>query len=631
MPQPDPRSGSRSLVLVVLACSLVGRCLDAFSHPSLAYLPFVVALFVLPGWYASGRLRDPWERYRWLLLGIQAALTLVPFALFGDHWVGGVSGLLAGLVLVVLPSRVAWRLYAALLILELALWSEVGLPYEPTVSAVTWLFVAFINQSLIVFGLSRLADIVEELDANRYALARAEVGQQRLTATRHLRGTVQRRLHRIGDLLESGLAEPTEARWRELVGEAGKVARAAGADARRLALDLPEEAKVGNAVVQRDLVAPRLAKWITVGVLVVYAAQYLVNVAVPYGSYHTGWLVSSGAACVAVAVVVLQIRHSTASDGVLRPAGWRWTLTALAVLSLVFYPKAGASSFGLLAFVAARGLLLIQGRARWLLFGAVVVTLPALAVLDPSQVPQSRAWSVYATAIVSATSLLIYGLAQLTRAAGELHEAQRRIADVARVAERLRLARDAHDVLGLGLSTIALKTDLAAALLEHDPDRSRQETVQALHLTKLVGSDVEAVSGNRVSLTMDAEVATARGSLAAAGVRTEIDVGPARHDVDVLAPVLREAVTNILRHSRATQCLIRLTQDDGGSSLVVSNDGVLKASGGEPGRGLVNMSERLHAVRGTLNTRIDGDAFTLTALVPCTGARSHDQVPELQT
>ena len=162
-------------------------------------------------------------------------------------------------------------------------------------------------------------------------------------------------------------------------------------------------------------------------------------------------------------------------------------------------------------------------------------------------------------------------------------------------------------MLGLGLSTIALKTDLAAALLEHDPGRSHQETVQALHLTRLVDTDVEAVSGDRVSLTLATEVATARGSLAAAGIRTDIEVDPARPAVDVLAPVLREAVTNVLRHSRARRCLIRLTQDDRESTLVVSNDGVVKVAGGQPGRGLVNMSERLHAVRGTLNTRIEDD------------------------
>jgi len=80
--------------------------------------------------------------------------------------------------------------------------------------------------------------------------------------------------------------------------------------------------------------------------------------------------------------------------------------------------------------------------------------------------------------------------------------------------------------------------------------------------------------------------------------------------------VVREAVTNVLRHSRATRCRIRLTDTGESISLVVANDGVTPTTGGEPGRGLANMSERLHAVRGSLNTRIDGEEFTLTAVVP---------------
>jgi two-component system sensor histidine kinase DesK len=627
MSPPGPRAGPRSLVLVALGCSVVGRSIDAFRHPDPAYVPFVIALFVLPAWYASGRARAPWQRHRWPLLGVQAVLTMVPFALFGHHWVGGVSGLLAGLALVLLPGRIAWPAYAALALVEVGLWTAVGLPYEPRFAAVTWLLVAFVNQSLILFGLTRLADIVDGLDADRYALAGSEVAGQRLAATRHLQETVQQRLLRIAELLGAALAADSASSRGRLVGEAGTEARAAGADARRLALDLPEAVPPDSRPHAGDTVAPRLARGITLGALVVYAAQYLVNVVVPFDGYRPGPLVIAGAPLVALVVVAIQVRHSTA-DQVARPAGWPWTLAALGALCVVLYPSAGASSLVLLTFLAASGLLLIRHWARWLLFAGVVVAVPVLAAVDPSGEKQTLAWSVYATAVSSSTTLLVYGLARLTRAADELRAVQRSLADAARVSERLRLARDAHDMLGLGLSTIALKTDLAAALLDQDPDRSRQETVQALHLTRLVDTDVEAVSGDRITLSLATEVATARGSLAAAGIRTEIEVEPTGHEFDLLAPVLREAVTNVLRHSRARRCRIQLTKDGAASTLVVTNDGVAAAAG-EPGRGLVNMSERLHAVRGTLNTRIDGDQFTLTAVVPCAQADRHDRVTVL--
>ena len=279
----------------------------------------------------------------------------------------------------------------------------------------------------------------------------------------------------------------------------------------------------------------------------------------------------------------------------------------------------GASSLLLLAFVGASGLLLIRHWSRWLLLGAIAAAVPVLTFVDPARtwtLTETITWATYASATLTAASLLVFGLARLTQTATALGEVQERIAQAARVQERLRLARDAHDVLGLGLSTIALKTDLVAALVEQDPTRARHEAVQALHLARLVATDVDAVNGDRLTFTIATEVSTARQSLAAADVRADIEVDPDLPELDALAAVLREAVTNVLRHSRATKCRIELTSSGESIALVVANDGVTPAAGGEPGRGLANMSARLHAVRGSLNTRIDGEEFTLTAVVP---------------
>jgi two-component system sensor histidine kinase DesK len=375
-------------------------------------------------------------------------------------------------------------------------------------------------------------------------------------------------------------------------------------------------------------VAPRLARAITIAVLVLYAAQFLVNVTVPVAKDRPGVLVDVAAVLVAAVVVVLQLRHSTTTDNY-RPGGWPVTLALLAVLSLAFYPTTGASSLNLLGFVAASGLLLIRHWSRWLLLGAVGLGLPILALADPAPEPltliETITWATYAAATLTAASLLIFGLARLTQTAAELHQVQQRIAAAAAVRERLRLARDAHDTLGLGLSTIALKTDLVAALAELDRARSRREAIQALHLARLVATDVDAVSGDRVTFTVATEVATARQSLAAADVHADFDVDPDLPDLDAFAAVLREAVTNILRHSRATRCRVRLTRTGKTITLVVTNDGVTPAAGGEPGRGLTNMSERLSAVRGSLNTRIDGKEFTLTAVVPSAPVRADSQ------
>jgi two-component system sensor histidine kinase DesK len=609
MPAPGRFSG-RSLVLAVLACALVAKLFDALPHPDAAYVPFVLAVYVLPFWYASGRARRPWEEHRWALLVVQAVLTYVPFAVFGHHWVGGVSGLLAGLALLLLPLRVALVGYLCLVGLELALWSMAGLPYEPATNAATWLVVAFANQSLVLFGLTRLADLVDALDADRDALAGIEVSRQRLAATARLRDTVQARLHRVASDIDAALATDRPDEARTLVRAAGRAAREAAADARRLALDPPDAVLPAP---RPDLVAPRIARAITVGVLLLFAAQFLVNVCFPTGSDRPGWGTDVGAVLVAAGVVALQLRHSSTGLAGPRPAAWPVTLVLLTVLAFAFYPSVGAASLLLLAFTAASALLLIRHWSRWLALVAVAVGVPWLALQNPLE---TITWVLYASATLVAASLLVYGLARLTQSAVVLGELQERIAEAARVEERLRLARDAHDVLGLGLSTIALKTDLVAALVEQDPQRSRHEAVQALHLARLVATDVDAVNGDRLSFTIATEVSTARQSLAAADVRADIDVDPDLPEADALAAVLREAVTNVLRHSRATRCRIRLTVTGDSISLVVANDGVTPVAGGEPGRGLVNMSERLHAVSGSLNTRLEGEEFTLTAVVP---------------
>ncbi|MFF5289493.1 sensor histidine kinase [Paractinoplanes globisporus] len=612
---------------MVLACAMLGRAFDAFPHPDAAYVPFVLAMYVLPAWYASGWRRGPWMRRPGVLLAAQAVLTVVPFAIFGTHWVGGVSGLLAGLVLLLLPSRAAVPAYALLVGLEIALWLVVGLPYEPRVNSVTWLLVAFANQSLILYGLSRLADHVDALDADRDALAGLEVTQQRLAATTHLRETVQTRLHRIAERIEAALDAGSAERTRELISEAGRSARDAAEDVRRLVVDLPESTlrvRPGRP----GPVAPRLARAITVAMLLLFAAQYLVNVIVPVAKPRPGVLVDLAAVLVAAVVVLLQLRHSTTTENH-RPGAWPLTLALLAALCLAFYPTTGASSLNFLAFLAASGLLLIRHWSRWLLLGAVVLGLPVLALADPAPEPRTLletiTWATYAGATVAAASLLIFGLARLTQTAAQLEEVQEQIAAAARVRERLRLARDAHDKLGLGLSTIGLKTDLVAALAGQDRARSRREAIQALHLARLVATDVDAVSGDRVTFSVATEVATARQSLAAADLRAEFDVDPDLPDLDAVAAVLREAVTNVLRHSRATCCRIRLTRTGETITLVVTNDGVTPATGGEPGHGLTNMSERLSAVHGSLNTRIDGEEFTLTAMVPSAQIRAVSQ------
>jgi two-component system sensor histidine kinase DesK len=198
-----------------------------------------------------------------------------------------------------------------------------------------------------------------------------------------------------------------------------------------------------------------------------------------------------------------------------------------------------------------------------------------------------------------------------------------------------------HDLTGQSLSVITLKSELAARLLSRlpgspDRDRARDEVEQVAAVSRQTLHDIrEAISGYRRP-TLAVEVITARAALVSAGIAVEDDpaltLASGTFDPDAeaaLAWCLREAVTNVVRHSGARHCQIGLTSHQDTITLVVSDDGrghVRPAGPGarlagqiaaEAGTGLRGMSERLSAAGGSLELRPDASpGFRLTATVP---------------
>ena len=242
------------------------------------------------------------------------------------------------------------------------------------------------------------------------------------------------------------------------------------------------------------------------------------------------------------------------------------------------------------------------------------------------------------------------GLRRQFQLTAELARAREEVAQLAASEERLRLARDMHDLTGQSLSMITLKSELAARLLGRLPesaerDRARDEIDQVASVSRQTLRDIrEAISGYRRP-TLAIEVITARAALASAGIAARDDAdltllsGSFDPDTEAaLAWCLREAVTNVLRHSGAKNCYISLTQQPGSMSLTVRDDGKGHAPsagrGTEPpgtgplahppggrvaGTGLHGMTERLSAVGGSLELRPDaGPGFCLIATVPAT-------------
>lgn len=191
--------------------------------------------------------------------------------------------------------------------------------------------------------------------------------------------------------------------------------------------------------------------------------------------------------------------------------------------------------------------------------------------------------------------------------------------------ERLRIARDLHDLLGHSLSVIALKAELARRLLDPDgQDQARREVADVEQIARRALSEVrEVVSGYRTR-SLAAELDWARASLAAAGVEVTVAVPQMSlpGDVDDLcAWIVREAATNIVRHSAATHATIAVSVEDGVVRLDMSDDGVGAAAPAGHGSGLLGLQERVDAAGGRLSAgaRREG-GFSVVALLPCDDA-----------
>jgi two-component system, NarL family, sensor histidine kinase DesK len=577
-----------------------------------------VVLFALPLLYTLPRGRVWWDRHRGWLLATQAVLTYTPFLVFGQKWAVGLAGLLGGLLLLTLPTRVSWPLFAGILAVEGVL--RIGvLGIYPGAEAYfyTWVFVVPVDLALPLFGLVRLADLVTESRAARTELARLAVAQERLRAAGRLRAAVGDRLDVVTERAGAALAMLPDApdRARALLREAAGIARQAVNDVRATVDDQRDPGPVRPAGLA---VAPRLARLVLTALLVAFCGHHLVLLAAsPAGPVAT----AVGATAI-VALGVLQLYHSLGWRAGARPRGWRVTLAVQSVLPLA--DPVHFSLLGLPGFPAGSALLLLTGWRAALTFGAVAASTGVFWALR-------FGWTlddlVYTVGLAASTGLAVYGLSRLADQAEELEATRRELARAAVEQERLRVAQDTHDLLGLGLSAVALKCDLADRLLGRADPRARDEIDSLIRLAARAGADVRAVTTGGPELSLRAELAAAREVLASAGVDVEVRVPafgvPLPYRVDtVLATVLRESVTNLLRHATATRCEIELSAPDGVASLRVVNDGVpvepeqpvrAPRSGG---RGLANLAARAGALGGRLTAYSEEDRFLLSVRIP---------------
>jgi two-component system sensor histidine kinase DesK len=207
--------------------------------------------------------------------------------------------------------------------------------------------------------------------------------------------------------------------------------------------------------------------------------------------------------------------------------------------------------------------------------------------------------------------------AERNRMNRRLRKANEEIEHLAKVAERERIARDLHDVLGHTLSVITLKSELAGKLIDRDPQRAGKEIREVEEISRQALSDVrDAIRGYR-SKGLVAELAQAKSTLETAGVAVRCDASttvkiPAVQE-GVLTMAVREAVTNVVRHAHARTCTLRLEQQNGSCRLEIEDDG--RGGFQNEGNGLRGMRERVEMLGGTL-TRDSHAGTRLTITVP---------------
>src|SRR5215211_5665520 len=265
----------------------------------------------------------------------------------------------------------------------------------------------------------------------------------------------------------------------------------------------------------------------------------------------------------------------------------RAAIVFLALLAVVLNLTLG-SEWRVLFFHVniAAGLMLMTRDAYAAIAGLAIITL-ALGIIS------GMAWLVLPTVVLG---LWATAFVRQVATVAELRSAREELARLAVDEERLRFARDLHDLLGHSLSLITLKSELAGRLLPDEPEKAESEVHDIEDVARQALREVrEAVAGYR-SPTLDEELSGAAEMLGAAGIDYQIEneAGVLPKEIDgVLAWTVREGTTNVIRHSQAQSCRVFLAREDDKVYAEITDDGQGKPGEETPGSGLSGLAERV--------------------------------------
>lgn len=330
-------------------------------------------------------------------------------------------------------------------------------------------------------------------------------------------------------------------------------------------------------------------------IFLIYPALALVR-----STAGVGWIVLGWAALVVFVVLYIGgfIRGLRLDSGLGRPvpAGQWWIFGALIACMLLTIPGAGVSYISFLPFLMSFASYGLTRAAHWVTMGCALVITALSVFLIPGGLPYLTVLVIVALlgVVNTVTTWLIIRSAETERLGREL----------ATSAGREAAARDVHDLIGHSLTVVQLKAQLAQRLIETDPERAKAELADITALTAEAIAGVRATVAGARATTLVEQLASGRDALQAAGVDLRVDGEPA-----ALSPVqsltaswvLREAITNVLRHAGASEVSVTIIP----GSLIVADDGRGPASdapahGAIEGNGVRGMRERAAAAGAAL-------------------------------
>ncbi|MGK7295740.1 MAG: sensor histidine kinase [Candidatus Wenzhouxiangella sp. M2_3B_020] len=356
------------------------------------------------------------------------------------------------------------------------------------------------------------------------------------------------------------------------------------------------------ARVHRRLVPPEAGIGWTAYLWLIYLAFFFIE-----------WFFRPMTPLEAVAIVVTMIAFLALYFSAFRRQG-RDALLHVGAIAALAVAWAGLSAGSSVFFIYAASFAFLVGPPRVSIW--VVAAIAAIAGLTAIVVDAMLFYwlpGVFISMVIGAANIF-FGEQQRRNA--ELRLSQAEVRRLARVAERERIARDLHDVLGHTLSLISVKSELAGRLLDRDPGRAREEIESIRESARHALAEVREAIGGFREQTLEQALDHVRASLRAADVELESEVDPdlalPRQHQAMLALVIREAATNIIRHAGARRARLVLECYDSAYRLVVTDDGPgrIRSDGG----GIQGMRARIESLGGML--AIDENGKTIVATVP---------------